>query len=617
MKILPQITSPHDIKGLSIKELEELAEEIRQFIITNVSETGGHLASSLGAVELTLAMHYVFNTPDDRIVWDVGHQAYAHKIITGRRERFGTLRQKDGLKPFISPDESEYDAFVAGHAGNAVSAASGICEGFRQQKLPHRALAVIGDGSLSNGLTFEGLNCVGNMKQNMIVVLNDNNMFIGDQVGALSDYVSRMMTSSKMRGVTTAVKSALRGVPQYGENLYKAAKYVETNIKGVLADGMLFEELGFRYVGPIDGHNLLHLTQAFENVSRLNEPVFLHLVTQKGKGYSPAVEDPETYHGVSSFHPENGQAKKVKQLESLSDVFGNKLIQMAKEDRRINAITAAMGSGTGLNQFKCALPDNFFDVGIAESHAVTMAAGMAKTGLKPVVAIYSTFLQRSYDQIVHDVALQKLPVVFAIDRAGLVGADGPTHHGVFDIQFLRGIPNLTMMIPRDQEMLEKMLELALEDDQTGPLAIRYPRGNAREKVKKCRSLTKGKAEVLKKGTKAVIFATGPLCYEALAVAEEHEDVAVIDLRFAKPIDGTTIRKHVKACQGRFLVLEDGCVQGGIGSAVLEVLQSIDIPLNYKLLGIPDRFIEHGSQKELMQLLGLDQAGIRKALEEIL
>ena len=614
MSVLEGVNIPADLKDLSIAELEKLAEEIRQFIITNVSQTGGHLASSLGAVELSIAMHHVFNTPHDKIVWDVGHQAYAHKILTGRKDKFASLRQDAGIKPFVSPEESEYDAFVSGHAGNAVSAACGICEAIHSTGGRNRAIAVIGDGSLSNGLTFEGLNFVGSRKLNMIVVLNDNKMFISDQVGALADYLSRIMTSRPVRGLTANLKNTLKSMPRYGEQLYKAAKYIEGNLKGVWAEGMLFEEMGFRYVGPIDGHNIQHLVEAFRNISMINEPIFLHVITQKGRGFDPAMQDPENFHGVSSFHPHNGKSVKVK-AESFSDVFGNTLVDLAGRDESIVAITAAMCSGTGLKPFKQAYPKRFFDVGIAEGHAVTMAGGMAANGLHPVVAIYSTFLQRSYDDISHDVALNNLPVVFAVDRAGLVGADGPTHHGTFDIEYLRAIPNMTVMVPRDQLMLEKMLTKAVKLD--GPSAIRFPRSGLISNPIKAQTSRKGCAEVLKEGSKAVIFAVGPLCYAALEAAAELEGVAVVDLKYIKPLDSKTVTEMVETCGGRFIVVEDGCIQGGCGSAVLEVLDGISTPLRFSLLGIPDRFIEHGSQEQLFRSLGLDAQGIAKAVKKIL
>ncbi|HDP26408.1 MAG TPA: 1-deoxy-D-xylulose-5-phosphate synthase [Deltaproteobacteria bacterium] len=614
MQILHRIHSPNDLKSLSLEELTPLAEEIRRFIIANVSQTGGHLASSLGTVELTLALHHVFKAPCDKILWDVGHQAYTHKIITGRREKFSTLRQMGGISSFINPAESPYDVFVSGHVGNAIPAASGICETLAKVDSPNRVIAVIGDGSLSNGLTFEGLNYVGTKKQNLIVVLNDNKMFISKRVGALADYLSRTMTSKRVRDVREGIKSTLKGIPVFGEAIYKIAKHIEGNLKGAVTEGLLFEEMGFRYVGPIDGHNMAHLVEAFQNISSMHEPILLHVITQKGRGFWPAVKDPENYHGVSKFDPDNGEAAKGHEESTYSDIFGKTLIDLARKDPRIVGISAAMTTGTGLKPFSLRFPDRFIDVGIAEGHAVTMAAGMALYGLKPVVAIYSTFLQRSYDGIIHDVALQNAPVIFAIDRAGLVGSDGPTHHGIFDIAYMRSIPNMTIMVPRDQLMLSRMLEYALKVQ--GPVAIRYPRENVITSPLKAGKMKPGKAEVLKNGSRAVIFCAGPLCYTALDAIEDIGDIALVDLVYAKPIDRKLVRDMVQRCSGRFLVIEDGCVQGGIGSAIVETLSDMTSPLKFKLLGIPDEFIEHGSLRDLRKKLNLDVPGISRAIREL-
>ncbi len=613
--ILETISTPKDLKRLSIQELDQLAGEIREFIIENISRSGGHLASSLGTVELTLALHYVFNTPQDKLLWDVGHQAYAHKIITGRKDTFPTLRQTRGLSAFINPKESPYDAFVSGHTGNAIPAASGICEAMAQAGCNKRIIAIIGDGSLSNGLTFEGLNFVGMKQQKLIVVLNDNKMFISHRVGAIADYLSRIMTSKKVREVKEEVKSILKGVPLYGNAIYRFAKYIEGNLKGVVAEGMLFEELGFRYVGPIDGHKLDHLVQAFQNIADMDDPIFLHVITQKGKGFVPAMRDPEHFHGIGKFDPETGDVKTEPDDLTYSDVFAKTLSRIARRDPRIIAISAAMISGTGLKSFAHKFPDRTYDVGIAESHAVTMAAGMGLYGLKPVVAIYSTFLQRSYDEIIHDVALQNAPVIFAVDRAGLVGPDGPTHHGAFDLAFFRNVPNFTILVPRDQLVLEKMLIQAVKIQ--GPVAIRYPRDKVVTSPIRSGNIRHGKAEVLKGGNKLVVFAAGPLCYSALEAAEGMDGVAIVDLVWAKPLDAETIRTMVSACNGRFLVIEDGCIQGGIGSAVLETLKDVDMPLRFELLGIPDTFVEHGSLKDLRASLGLDPAGISKAIANLL
>ncbi len=616
MSILARVATPQDLKKLSIEELTELCAEVREFIIHHVSQTGGHLASSLGAVELTLALHYVFSTPEDKILWDVGHQAYAHKIITGRKELFPRLRQMGGLSPFINPAESVYDPFVSGHAGNAISAASGICEAFEITGNPAHVIAVIGDGSLSNGLTFEGLNFAGVRKQNLIVVLNDNEMFISSRVGALADYLSRLMTSRTMRGFKEGIKSTLHNMPLVGESIYRLSKHIETNLKGVVVSGSnLFEEMGFRYIGPIDGHNTAHLVEGFQNISRMQGPIFMHVITEKGHGYIPAEMDPEHFHGVGTFHKINGEAKTANKRPTYADVFGQTMIEMAQADERIVAVTAAMASGTGLKPFAKAFPARFFDVGIAEGHAVTMAAGMAKYGLKPVVAIYSTFLQRAYDEIIHDVALQNAPVVFAIDRAGLVGPDGSTHHGLFDIAYLRSIPNMTVLIPRDQHMLRCMLNQAFSIG--GPVAIRYPRDSVVEEPLPCHGFSVGRAQVLKDGTRAVVFCAGPGCYRILEACRDIEGVAVVDLCSAKPLDRDTITELVRAASGRFVVVEDGTAQGGVGSAVLEVLSGLDMPLHFRLLGLPDRFIEHGGSEPLRAQLGLDTQGIMASIRDIL
>jgi 1-deoxy-D-xylulose-5-phosphate synthase len=613
--ILPSIASPRDIKGLSLQELEILAREIRDFIISHVSQTGGHLASSLGTVELTLAMHYVFDAPKDKFLWDVGHQSYTHKILTGRKGMFSTLRQSGGITPFINPKESPYDIFISGHSGNAIPAASGICETMTLAGCKNRVLAVIGDGSLSNGLTFEGLNFVGMKRQNLIVVLNDNKMFISQRVGAIADYLSRIMTSKKVREVREGIKGILKGIPLGGDTIYKIAKLIEGNLKGAVTEGLLFEELGFRYVGPIDGHKLSHLVEAFQNVSAMHEPIFLHVITQKGRGYTPAVRDPENFHGVGKFVRENGESASGSGALTYSDVFGRTLTRIARRDPRVVAISAAMTSGTGLKGFALKFPDRIYDVGIAEGHAVTMAAGMALYGLRPVVAIYSTFLQRSFDEIIHDVALQNAPVIFAVDRAGLVGPDGPTHHGVFDLAYFRSIPNMTVLVPRDQFMLERMLVHAIKIQ--GPTAIRYPRDSIVPAPLKPGNLRTGRAEILKEGSRLAIFCCGPLCYTVLEAVAGLEDIAVVDLVYAKPLDTETVRDMVRSCGGRFVVVEDGCIHGGVGSAVMEALQDIEHPLRFRLLGVPDAFVEHGSLSQLRKSLGLDAAGIRKTVSELL
>jgi 1-deoxy-D-xylulose-5-phosphate synthase len=612
--VLSGISFPSDLKNLGVQDLETLAKEIRGMILKEVSKVGGHLASSLGAVDLTIALHYVFDAPYDKILWDVGHQSYSHKILTGRKDQFSTLRQMGGMHPFISPKESSYDPFISGHAGNAVSAASGICEALSKAGSKNKVIAVIGDGSLSNGLTLEALNFVGQKKQNLIVVLNDNKMSISKTVGGITDYLSRVMTSKGIRGIKEGIKPAIRGVPFFGEKIFRIVKLIEGVLKGMVAPSLPFEEMGFRYIGPIDGHNMANLVEAFQNISQINGPILLHIITKKGYGYTPALKDPEGFHGIGKFLLENGEDINKDKPLTYSDVFGNALCRLAEKDSRIVAVTAAMCAGTGIKPFSRKFPERFFDVGIAEGHAVTFAAGMAMNGLRPVVAIYSTFLQRSYDEIIHDVALQNAPVVFAIDRAGIVGPDGATHHGMFDIAFLRSIPNITIMVPRDQIVFSYMIERSLK--MNGPVAIRYPRGSLVSKPVKFTGLKKGGAEVIKKGSSAVIFCIGPICYAALD-AVKGMDVAVVDLVYAKPLDISTIRTMVEECKGKFLVVEEGVVQGGVGSAILEILGDMSMPLKFKLLGIPDKFVEHGSTDQLKKDIGLDADGIKKALEKII
>ena len=520
-----------------------------------------------------------------------------------------------GLSPFINPAESSYDSFISGHAGNAISAASGISEAFKKLGIKDRVIAIIGDGSLSNGLTFEGLNFVGMQQLNLLVILNDNEMFISTRVGALADYLSRLLTSRQIRGVKERLKATIFGIPFAGEGLYKVGKHIEGNLKGVVSSGAtLFEQIGFRYIGPIDGHNMAHLVEAFDNISKINGPIFMHVITKKGYGYGPAYLNPENFHGIGKFHKLNGESKTKPQLPSYSDVFGDTLVELAKEDERIVAITAAMKKGTGLDAFALEFPERFFDVGIAEGHAVTMAAGMAMYGLRPVVAIYSTFLQRAYDEIIHDVALQKLPVIFAIDRAGIVGQDGPTHNGAFDIAFMRDIPNIVLLVPRDQVMLKEMLKCALLMNE--PVAIRYPRETSISDPLDFKGFVPGRAEIIKDGKEVAVFCTGPLIYEAIKAAESI-DALIVDLRSIKPLDENLVRDTVKKCGGKFVVIEDGTVTGGAGSAVLECLSGIMLPLKYRLVGIPDRFIEHGKISELRVRLGMDAEGIRSAISDVI
>ncbi len=626
MGLLDQINSPKDLKKIPKEELPKLAQEIRDTILALVSEKGGHLGASLGTVELTLALHYVFDAPEDRLVWDTGHQAYPHKLLTGRRDRFKTLRQVNGLSGFLSRAESPYDTFGAGHAGTSISAALGMVEARDHRGQNHQVIAIIGDGSMTAGMAYEALNHAGGLKRNMIVILNDNEMSIAKNVGAFSSYLARIITGPLYTKVRNEAGTLLGHLPKIGDPILKAVKRADRSVKGLLSPGSLFEELGFRYIGPIDGHRLDLLLATFENVKQLKGPLLIHLITKKGKGYPPAERDQAAFHGTSAFDLATGVAKKKSAQPTYTSVFADTLIQLAKQDTRIVAITAAMPDGTGLNKFAKEFPSRFYDVGIAEQHAVTLAAGMAADGLRPVVAIYSTFLQRGYDQIVHDVALQHLPVLFCLDRAGLVGEDGPTHHGTLDIAYLKGIPGLTLMAPKDENELAQMMRTALTLD--GPSAIRYPRGEGigvkREETPSL--LPVGEAELIKGDPSyewdIALVALGGRVYPALEAAsimeQEGIKVGVINARFAKPIDRKLLAEVARICP-RIVTLEDHVLSGGFGESVLSCLEEekgigkID---SYDLLrlGLPDRFIEHGSQAILHQQCGLDPASVaRQAL----
>ncbi len=609
--VLERVNYPEDLKKLSKEELKELARELREFIIEVVEKTGGHLASSLGVVELTIALLRVFSPPKDEIVWDVGHQSYPYKVLTGRKEKFKTLRQFGGISGFPSIKESPYDSFGTGHSSTSISAALGIAVGKRLKGEEGKVVAVIGDGALTAGEAYEGLNNAGQLKEDLIVILNDNEMSISKNIGAISNYLAKITTGESLRKAKERLESVVKKV--FGEKVYRGIKRVEDLvIKGLFPPGMLFEELGFRYVGPIDGHDIELLETTLRNVSKMKGPTLVHVLTKKGKGYKPAEERPEKFHGVSP---------KVVKSSCLSptytEVFANTLIEIGKEDERVIGITAAMPSGTGLNKFGEVFPKRFFDVGIAEQHAVTFAAGLAKKGLKPVVAIYSTFLQRAYDQIIHDVALQELPVVFAIDRAGLVGEDGATHHGVFDLSYLRVIPSLVVSSPKDEEELRHLLYTALKSNR--PFAIRYPRGRGygikiREPLKE---LPIGKWEVLKEGKDLLILAVGWPVYQALQASLELEKrgitATVVNARFVKPIDEELLRQ-LASFHKTIITVEENAVKGGFGSAVNEFLSGWYEGKIYNL-GLPDKFIEHGSQELLRKLTGIDKEGIlKKALE---
>jgi len=616
-KLLDAIQNPADVRRLSVDELTLLAQEVREEVISVVSEVGGHLASTLGAVELTLALHYVFNTPEDRIVWDTGHQAYAHKLICGRRDKFATIRQLGGLSGFLSREESEYDVFGAGHAGTSVSAALGmvVAKNLRQSK--HKVLAVISDGGLSAGLTFEGLNQAGHLSKDLIVVLNDNEIFIDPRVGAISSFLSKQLTTDLAIRLQKNLVSLLRTLPKVGENLYHVARKVKDSFLGLVTPGFLFEALGFQYVGPIDGHNLTEMIRTFQNVQNVGGPTLVHVISRKGKGYGPAEQDPIKYHSVSPFHVLTGKSKKEKSpIPTFTDVFAAALIRLAKENLKVVGITAAMGSGTGIDKLSRELPGRSYDVGIAEQHAVTFAAGMATEGWTPVVAIYSTFLQRGYDQILHDVCVQNLHVVFALDRGGLVGADGPTHHGVFDFAYMRSMPNMVIMAPKDENELQHMVQTAIEHD--GPISLRYPRGEGWgvEMDKEPRSLEIGKAEVLRQGKDLVMVGIGHTVIPALRAAQDLSQLgikaAVVNARFVKPLDRELLL-DLFAKVPRVITVEDHVLDGGFGSAVLELLADEGLTeVKVKRLGVPDRFIPHGTQEELRKICGIDKDSIAQA-----
>ncbi len=614
--ILETIQSPEDLKNLPPEQLPELAEEVREFLLSTVSETGGHLGSNLGAVELTLALHYCFTTPQDKIVWDVGHQAYTHKILTGRRDRFSTQRQYKGISGFPKRSESVHDAFGVGHASTSISAGLGMAVADHLDQKKNNVIAVIGDGSLTGGIAFEGLNQAGHLKKNFIVVLNDNEMSISKNVGAFSAFVSRKMTTRHFRELKREMKELLTNIPAFGKDILKFARRAENSLKGFLTPGALFEALGFDYIGPIDGHDLPNLIEVFNNAREFDGPLLIHVMTTKGKGYHPAETMPDKFHGVGAFDLSTGKAPAKAASLSYTEVFGRTLVDLATEDPKVVAITAAMPDGTGLNYFADALPERFFDVGIAEQHGICFAAGLAADGFKPVAAIYSSFMQRAYDQVFHDVCLQKLPVVIAMDRAGLVGDDGPTHHGAFDLSFMRHLPGLTFMAPKDENELRHMLKTAL--DLKAPVALRYPRGAGYGVPldKKLVTLPIGKGELLREGTDLTIVAIGstvmPAVNAAEKLAEQGISAAVVNARFIKPLDTDLILGQAKTT-GRIMTVEENVLQGGFGSAVLELLQDHGMyQVKVKRLGIADQYIEQGSQSQLRKDVGIDSEGIATA-----
>ena len=615
-RLLDTINNPQELKKLPPEFLPQLAKEIREKIISTVARTGGHLAPSLGVVELAIALHYVFDCPRDKIVWDVGHQAYTHKLLTGRQDRFHTLRQHGGLSGFPKRGESCYDAFDTGHSSTSISAALGIAIARCLKRERHRVIAVIGDGSMTAGIAFEGLNNAGDLNKDLIVVLNDNGMSIAPNVGALSSFFSRKLTRPTMVFLKKQVENLLRSFPAIGDDLVAWAKRSEESFKAFFTPGMLFEALKFTYLGPVNGHRLDHLIETFNNVKNLKGPILVHVLTTKGKGYEPAETDPTGFHGLGRFDPDTGEPKKsVSEVPSYTEVFGETLVRLARENPKIVAITAAMPDGTGLVDFRNEFPTRFFDVGICEQHAVTFAGGLAVEGMRPVATIYSTFLQRAYDQVLHDVCLQKLPVVFALDRAGIVGEDGETHQGLFDLSYLRHLPNLVVMAPKDENELRDMLFTAVE--HPGPVALRYPRGRGLG-VAFSSTLSKvpiGKAEVLAEGEDLLILALGASVYPALEAAKELAQqgfsATVVNARFIKPLDENLILS-LAAKHGRVLTVEENVLAGGFGSAVLELLADQGLfGVSVKRLGIPDVFVEHGTQDILRKKYELDAAGILK------
>lgn len=611
--MLEKVTSPRDLKAMNVTELQRLASEIRDFIIANVGVTGGHLAPNLGVVELTIALHSILNTPQDKIIWDVGHQAYVHKIITGRRDEFHTLRQYKGISGFPRRDESVHDAFGVGHASTSISAALGMAVARDMKGEKYTVAAVIGDGALTGGQAFEALNHAGHIKTNLMVVLNDNEMSIARNVGGMALYLSKLRTTESYSRIKGDIDYLLRRIPAIGDSVAKTAERVKDSLRYLVIAGAFFEELGLTYVGPIDGHDIATLQSVLTNVKKMSGPVVLHVLTQKGKGYAPAEESADRFHGIGPFCVETGLVKKCTVIPTYTGVFGNTMVDLAEKDARIVAITAAMTEGTGLKGFAQRFPKRFFDVGIAEPHAVTFAAGVATQGFKPVVAIYSTFLQRSYDQIFHDVCLQKLPVIFAIDRAGLVGEDGPTHHGIYDIAFLRSIPGMTIMAPKDENELRCMLKTAV--DFPGPIAMRFPRGEGVgvDVSSEITTIETGKSECLKEGSDVAILAIGDKVHTALKAALILEKLGVratvINARFVKPLDEEMLR-DVAIEIGLLVTVEDHAVNGGFGSAVGEYLQSMGWG-NVKLLkiGLPDQYIEHGARSLLLEKYGLNAEGI--------
>ncbi|MDY0383421.1 1-deoxy-D-xylulose-5-phosphate synthase [Trichlorobacter sp.] len=623
MSILHQINDPEDLRQLSASDMPEVAAELRQLIIETCAANGGHLAPSLGVVELSIALHRVFHSPQDKLIWDVGHQAYAHKIICGRRDSFHTLRTLHGISGFPKRCESEHDVWEVGHSSTSISGATGYAVARDLSGCSNKVVAVIGDGSMTGGIAYEALNHAGHLNRDLVVVLNDNEMSIAENVGALSGFLSRTSSSEFVHKIKREAELFLKDAKDgMGQHVLKLARRAEQSFKGLFTPAMLFQAFGFEYIGPIDGHDLPLLTETLERVKKLNNAVLVHVLTTKGKGYKPAEENPSLFHGVGPFEIETGKVLKGKGgAASYTAIFGNTLARLAEEDERVVAITAAMPDGTGLTSFAAQHPDRFFDVGIAEQHGVTFAAGLAAKGKKPVFAVYSTFLQRAYDQVMHDVCLQNLAVVFALDRGGVVGNDGPTHHGVFDLSYLRHLPNLTLMAPKDENELQHMLKTAV--DHEGPVAVRYPRGNGYgvPLEQELKILPIGKAELIREGGDGVVLALGSMvmpAYDAAeALASQGINMTVVNARFVKPLDRELIQSLAQRF-GRLVTVEENVLQGGFGTAVLELLEEQGISgVPVLRLGYPDQYIEQGEQHELRSIYGLDAAGITAALRRFI
>lgn len=606
--LLSQVNSPADLKLIPRNQLHVFCQELRHFLLESVSRSSGHLASGLGAIELTVALHYMYQAPQDAIVWDVGHQAYPHKIITGRRDQIHTIRQKDGLHPFPWREESEYDVLSVGHSSTSISAALGIAEAAKQQGLSKHVVAVIGDGALTAGMAFEALNHGGDIAPNVLVILNDNDMSISENVGALNSQFTKLLLSKPYTNLRESSKQLLKDLP----HVRKLASKAEEQVKSLVTPGTIFEEFGFNYIGPVDGHDVLGLIDTLQQMKGLTGPQFLHIKTKKGKGYAPAENDPIGYHGVPQFDPqEHNLPQKQPKTPSYSQVFGDWLCEVAAHDPLVAGITPAMREGSGLVEFAKRFPNQYYDVAIAEQHAVTFAAGLAIAGHKPVVAIYSSFLQRAYDQLIHDVALQNLPVLFAIDRAGIVGPDGPTHQGVFDLSYLRSIPNLTIMTPSNEDECRLMLSTGLQLD--GPACVRYPRGNGiGVPYSPLEPLEIGKGRLIREGKKIAILSFGTRLQAAQEVAEQL-DASLADMRFVKPLDHDLIAQ-LTASHDLLVTVEDNVLAGGAGSAVLEYLQQENTQVPVELIGLPDEFIKHGSQDEIFTELALDAQGMLERIQ---